>query len=160
MDFEFMTNFYHAYSYSLSYALSNLLGPAQATFMYGYAKALTKIFGGGDSDFSKLINDIETYTRILREKRLVRDIVMEEIGGNRVRLIVKGCALAESTHSTPGLAESKDYLCPIAAMAMVALAKERGFKDEENIFDYIKFSGSLSTLTEEGSVTEFLLSHK
>ena len=157
VDLRFLTGFYHAYSYALSYALSNLMGAGQAIFMHDYAKALDKIFRRGRDSFQKLLAGIDDFIEVLRSKGLVENIVVEDVDRNRIRLVVRGCNLAQLTHHTLGLVGARDYLCPIAAMAMVALARDMGFKEGENIFDYIRFSGSLSTLDEDGSVTEFLV---
>ena len=160
LDIQFVASLYHAYSYALSYALYNVLGPAQATFMHDYAKALTKILRMGKNSFPQLLKGFQAFVNVLNEKGLVEEMYIEEMERNKIKLVIKGCALASDIHSTLGLKDTRDYLCPIAAMAMVAIAVENGYTNGENLFEYIKFSGSLSHLTSDGSITEFLIGPK
>jgi predicted transcriptional regulator len=159
-DMGFLGTFYHAHSYALSYALSQLLGSTQAVFMSEYARNLQEILAKGGDKYSELLNDIESFIDVLKDKKVVEEMRVEELDKNRVKLIVKGCALASSAHSTLNLIGSRHYLCPIATMAMVVLAKERGLKRGEDIFNYIKFDGSLSYLTQNGSETTFIIVKK
>lgn len=154
LDLSFLVSFYHAYAYALSYSLYNLMGAGQAILMHDYARALDKILG---HRFPDLLSSMKDFADFLRKKGIIKDILVEEADGNKVRLIVRGCALARLVHPTLDVVGAMDYLCPIAAMAMVALARDRGYTVGESIFDYVKFSGGLSRLDEEGSITEFLV---
>ena len=51
-------------------------------------------------------------------------------------------------------------LCPLAVIAMVALAVERGWKPGETLFDYVRFSEKLSYFTEDGTKTKFQICKK
>ena len=159
VDLEFMATFYHVHSYALSAALSRILGPAQAAFMNKYAEALQEILAK-EEDYSRLLSGRRAFIEVLKDKGLVEDVRVDEVGEGEMRVLVRGCALAPVIHPTLNLVGSRDYLCPIAMMAMVVLAKERGLKKGEDLFDYIMFGGRLSHLTSDGSETIFVIAKK
>ena len=52
---------------------------------------------------------------------------------------------------------SERVLCPLAAIAMVVIAMERGWRPKDKLFKYIKFSKALSAFTRDGTITTFEL---
>jgi hypothetical protein len=155
-DLGFLGSVYHAYVYGLMRASSKLMGSGQVILFRDYAQSVQELLANAGGDYARLLTNTKTFSSILKERQLA-DIRVESLAEGKVRLIVDKCISAPSVHPTLRVTGSKDNVCPLAAMGMVALANERGFKVGDSIFDYVKFAGSLSYLTENGSETEFIL---
>ncbi len=160
LDLVFAGVFYHAHIYALSSSLSKLLGPAQAVLLGEYALALSKILARGEDEYARLLDTLGAFNKVLKGKNLVKDVKVDELGGNRALLTVEKCALASTIHPSLKLVSSEVVLCPIATMAMVAMAHEKGYEAGENIFDYVKYEKNVSRLSEDGSETVLIVAGK
>ncbi len=156
-DFVFIGSLYHAQTCALLSTLQKLFGPAQAIILSEYATEFKKILARGGAEYSRILDNLETLKNSLEAKGLVKDLRIDYLDKNRVKLSVEKCFMSQIVHPTLNLADSRNFLCPIATMAIVALANERGFKEGGNIFDYIKFEDNLSLLTKEGSETNLVI---
>lgn len=146
VDITGFTVVLHAHSYSLSHSLTRALGPTQAFLMNEYAKSLAKLLEGEEyvkslSSFCTAVEGMAKCRYEGEEDKLIFEVVE--------------CPLAPFVHPKLGMDGHTGHLCPLAALAMVALAKERGWKPDENVFDYVRFAEKLTFFGPEGSKTIF-----
>lgn len=156
IDWRRAGQLFYLHMYSMCKALAEVLGMVQGVAMESYARTLLGL--GGNMGFS--FKSVEEYISSLRQMGLVGGCRLDRLPGGRAEFIVGRCALAPSIHRALGMEGYSGCLCPLAAIAMVVLAQERGWKPGKRFFDYVKFYRKLSYFTEDGSRTLFEIPSK
>ena len=152
VDIAFLTKLLHSHAYALSLALTETLGEVQSILMKNYAKQLLMMLDALELN----LRDVTSYITSLKKAGLVKEAKVRALSSKEIEFIVKGCTLAPYTHRlviNRGL--SGKMLCPLAAIAMVILALERGWKPDRELFKYVRFMRELSLFTEDGTRTKF-----
>ena len=147
MDLARVSLLFHIHTYSLSRALSEVLGEGQVVLINNYAKAfldMTRIAG-----FK--LESMDAYISSLKDMRFLKGCKLNWPSEQEAEFVVEKCYLASLIHKPLNMAGYTGDLCPLAVIAMVVLAVERGWKPGENLFDYVRFSEKLSYFTEDGT---------
>jgi len=156
IDYRGLARLLHIHLYSWNNALTNLIGDMQALMMHSYAENVTRLWELHGLDIRGLKDLRDELVKIgLLEDLYVRKLACEREG--EVVLVVEHCRMAPLVHRPMGLIGLPKSLCPLASMAMVALALERGWRPGKPIFDYVRFAKQLTRFTEDGSETTFEL---
>lgn len=152
-DVELLAFLLEAHTHAMAVALTRTLGAGQAFLIREYASALQRLLkqaGAGEAPAT-----VREYAELLRRKRLAKAVRVESLPEGKVKFVVEGCALAPTVHPLLGL--NGQLMCPMALVAMVALATERGYAGGDDIFNFVKFDKRLSVFKPDGSETVFRL---
>jgi hypothetical protein len=101
--------------------------------------------------------DPDAYVEELKKMGFVRNCGFQKVSNKEIGFIVEGCKLAPIIHVLLGLEGFTGDLCPLASIAMIIIALNKGWEPGKDFFSYVKFAGKLSYFTEDGTRTIFEL---
>lgn len=155
MDVDFVLKLCHAFSYALSRSLTETMGEAQGVLFKRYVDSLIPLLRSAGVEFQNLTP--EGFCKLLRERGVVESAeLVSELPGETT-FIIKGCVSAPRIHKPLGMEGYTGDLCPLSMVAMAALALDRGYKEGEDPFKYVRFAERLTYFTSKGSKTKFRL---
>lgn len=143
----------HMNGYALARALTETMGDVQAVLMTKYAENLIKLSEAFHFD----ISDVETYLAYLKRTRRAPSMEVVQERPGYISLNIQACSIARIIHKSLKISGYSGHICPIAMAFMVVKAMDLGWVPGKNLFDYIRFSGKFSYVTDIGSKTEFEL---
>lgn len=151
IDLAKISLLFHIYTYSLSRALTKTLGKAQVVLINDFAKTFLNLCSVANLKFK----DINSYILSLRDIGILEQCRLNRLSKHEVEFIIEKCVLAQLIHKPLNMIGYTGDICPLAMMGMVVLSIERGWKPENNLFSFVKFSGKLTYFTSDGSRTVF-----
>jgi hypothetical protein len=151
LDVPLFTKMIHVHMHALNRALGKVLGGGQSVLINSYAEALLELAESAGLD----VASFEGLSATLAKMRYAKSCTLTALSGDEVEFRIQGCNVAPFTHKPLEMIGVTGDLCPEAMLAMVALARAKGWKPGEDIFDYVQFTGKMTDFAEDGSKTVF-----
>lgn len=151
LDIPLFTKMVHVHMHALNRALGRVLGSAQSVLINSYAEALVDLAQSAGID----VDSLEGLSATLAKMRYAKSCTLTALSDDEVEFRIEGCTVAPFTHRPLGMIGETGDLCPEAMLAMVALARAKGWKPGEDVFDYVQFTGRMTDFAEDGSKTTF-----
>lgn len=158
---SFISKLLHAHLYSISRALTKILGEAQTIIAKEYTKNLCKLLERMGVNPLWLAESPNRLCELLVKRGMVKQCSFK-FSGKTVEFIVDGCTLAPYVHQPLEVSGFSGDICPLGLIAFSILTLNQGYKldSNENIFNYVQFNEKLSYFTDNGSITRFKLMKK
>lgn len=146
-----LSSLLYAHIVSFESALASTLGKGHIILLNNYASKLSQLI----QSLMLEIVDLESFIKYLKEEGIVEGCDTISRNPNEIEFVVRGCKFSKIFHKELGLHGYFGGICTIAMIALIFLARRKGWKPGENIYNYVKFSGELTCYLKDGSITRF-----